>query len=1143
MEPIESNINNENETIKKAITDDNLNKLNDEELFNKIFNFSEKEISSVNQDSANEIILLFNMLNFSDNTEGYFSFIEGKIKIMKKIIELINNSFELLNIINKSLEKNLNKSLIIFFIDLYFNTISLKDYPSELIKEILTIINILISCGLINKKDVDYVYQKLSLQQLNQNLTLNGFYDYLPLLGIIYGNNLCDQYKNKLIAKSYIYFYDKENSGILTNINEINKIPIHSGCSFVLWFYLIDINVKESILCEFETESNGRKNAFKIFLSETSDIYIKYNENKLSEDKNKIYEIKKNTWIQLKIQFSKNNLKLNVFQFDKKEKNNNLKSRTSGEIIKEKYDTKTYSTKKNLPDFNIKDFNITKISFFKKYKGIISTIIFCNNNNPSEIPIDSEYGLKNNKIANFMAEIGLSDIYFIFSPSLYLYENNKFIDSSNNVSGTIIKHTENNYLEINDVYQYNNTNNNIYKLGGVLNILPLFEILYKFTDNHDNCSEKDEIFIHKIFIKLMEIMEIIFINKQKNYLNSLKIPVYSNKNNLTFYDSLQLFFELIPEKYYRKDDKILKSSINIGKFVYKLSKLKNVSNDDINIYEFFKKILFNPKLIMKYNLKEQNILWNFFEEIKNNKEDSEQLFDYSDYRKCFMSFDNINKLLVLLSKKYADISPPQPLFNIIRKIFEDNATNDKERENLLLLYDNSKPENNTICKKFLINIIEIFIYYLDITKNSISLKYTKKNDDKINFFGEEELKKNIINSRLNSINAFLYSNNYFLENLLNILSESDADIKKVVLNLLRIISQKYNDELKKYFSFVDNESRKDKKNKKLNDENAMKRINKDEFYYFIGENIIPNNLNKIISESILFKYKGSKNQKKKRNSKLRKISAEDNKYNNQILCDFKEKNNINNNNSKNISESKNNEDLLSFKKCFSSKDKKIIKNFDFNISNDEKNHNASVDNIKNLASHCNNFIIDKNMNCSIKKEEKSKNENNINNEIENKKINCEISMILFDWLLSMDDNKNINTLLKEPLNKNNNFVIINISSPNDNDSVINFIIKLITASKELELIYKILIIIVNQKSIDIDSNTNNTSNYYRLLNYFSYSKTQIIQLIEELMINSYLCLYDDLSKKKFNVIEEISMTRLGTKDKNELFNIIYKKSK
>jgi hypothetical protein len=171
----------------------------------------------------------------------------------------------------------------------------------------------------------------------------------------------------------------------------------------------------------------------EFILNDKNDIILKYNNEILLN--NKVFKVNKLNWIQLKIQMNKNQIKLNLFQGDI----NSLIYQYSNKIDEEnipkgKYETKLY-TINNVYNFN--NLIIKSLNFFKNYIGLVGTVIFCKNDNPSEIPIFSQYGLKSNNISNFIGEIGLSDIYFIIDPSLFDFQKNKFIDLSNDIIGEI----------------------------------------------------------------------------------------------------------------------------------------------------------------------------------------------------------------------------------------------------------------------------------------------------------------------------------------------------------------------------------------------------------------------------------------------------------------------------------------------------------------------------------------------------------------------------------------------------------------------------------------------------------------------------------------------------------------------------------
>ena len=230
------------------------------------------------------------------------------------------------------------------------------------------------------------------------------------------------------------------------------------------------------------------------------------------------------------------------------------------------------------------DFTISYINFFMGYEGLVGSIIFCNDgniqNNNKKINIIS--GLHNNKINEFIKKINLKNIYFIIAPSLYCEEENKFIYSENNITAEISLETKENCLNLNSVLKINNYSNNIFHLGGCNNLLPLFEILYKFSCESDKIiNKKNENDIHITLINLFKLLELIFINKKKNC-----IEAYNNSYH--FFESLQLLLENIDEKYFNYDiynqirkekgkdnpNDILVSLINLGKYFYELKNKK-----------------------------------------------------------------------------------------------------------------------------------------------------------------------------------------------------------------------------------------------------------------------------------------------------------------------------------------------------------------------------------------------------------------------------------------------------------------------------------------------------------------------------------------------------------------------------------------
>ena len=1114
--------------------------------------------------------------NIKDNKELFINFINKKIELFDKIKEIIGNSYEILQIIKNYLSKN-RLYLIIYFIDLYFDFISNNhiDNNKELISKIKNIIIWLFNCGFMNKKYTDYIFQKISKFQLEKKLTPELFDYCLSLIEIIYGKEYDNSYKQNLIAKNYIYFCKKENAYLKTNISKSNTISIKDGCSVIMWFYIKDDQAIGSKLCNITVEKEQAQNhiTFDFIINENLDIDIKSIDVKgnsciLKEQNNKTFSLKKNEWIQLKIQIMKLGIKLNLFQNYNEIKNN----KKHDELIdnennhKIKYETKIYQTNNKLfsnnndLNFDLNNFNIINLNFFVNYIGLGGTIIFCKNNNPSEIPINSLYGLKSNKISNFIIEIGLSEIFFIFSPSLFINEKKKFIYMDNNIiaefSSSNTFQDPNTLIDYNYVYKYCNYINNIFKLGGTINLLPLFEIFYKFTKNN-NINDGNEI-LYNIFYKLVKLIELIIVNKEKNY-----IEMYYNNN---FFESLQLFMENIEEKYYQKNNDILLTLINTGKYIFEYCKKKSSSYLD-NIYNYFRYILFYPKIVLKFSLEQQNKIWNFFEDIKNTYKKKSKLdkksenlenyiFNNNYYRQFFLTFEQLNNFILLFNEKYPNEFLSPFLLNIIKNIFFDSATNDNERESLLLLINSEEDNKNRLSDKIVISIIEIYIYYLDTNYK----KYMTNNTKLTDFLKIDNSKENFFYSPLMSIKNFLSSQNYFIETLLAILSSNNLNIKKVLINLLRIISQKYGESLKAHFINVEND------NKKLKKIKRMQRVTKDEFYTFIEENIAQNINNQNIREMrkyVLYDHNNLINinnqniiNQGRRKSTMDNIKIISNKYENE-----KYKNDDNKKSQQNKKEKNKKSHSCEIKEISEIKTK-IIHNDD-NLLNQRRKtdfhlvdirfSNLSNPNNLNLKNISNSMYIS-----SDKIEKHNEKENDINDnkikeidQLEIQKTNCEISMILFDWLLTSEKqfiNKRSST---GNLSYFSNITYDSNVNSNLTDTIINFILKFLCSNKDLEVIYKLLFIIIGQKGFNFIDNKKNlknnlmsiSDNYLKLLNYFSCSKTNFIQFIEELMINSYLCLHFKKAKNKFNFIEGPPSPHGVTKDKNEYFTIIYEKAK
>jgi hypothetical protein len=1125
---------------------------------------------------------LKNIFNSPTENDSLINFIKNKISIINEIRKLITNKYEMIYIINNYLSKY---DIIIFkyYIDLYLRLLLYaidndnekinKDEIEKISKNIEELFVWFVNCGLLNKDITDYVFQNISAKQLEKKLNIDIFNLYIPLLEILYGKNIYNLHCD-FIAKNYIYLFNKNTSIIKTNISPFNQIDIKNGLCIVLWFYLYEFcNEKEKskgTICQIITKDLQK---IDIILNNNFDLDIKYNTKELlKEKKGNKFNIKTNIWTQLKIQFTDNKIHLFLCQ-NNDENKSELKYEMKTYLIN--YDNKKSKKNKNYNNniFNMLKLNNTAISylnFFMGYEGLVGTILFYNNANYDKKnklnTIRSVSGLDNDKINHFIKKINLKDIYFIISPSLYCSEENKFKDTTNNIEVELSLENNENYLNLNSVINIYNYTKNIFYLGGCRTILPLFEIIYRFSYEFDkknedlkkndekmNNSANYQLIISKICAtlnKLFKFLELIFINKKRNCIEAYK-------NSTHFFESLQLFLENINEKYYNFDDSnnksnisencIISSLLNIGKYFYEIKNKKIIEEKEKHGY--FANILFYPTIVMKFDINKQNIIFSFFEVIKKDN----IFFKNNEYKAYFIPWNKIVQLLTLFSNKYKDNFIPSNLFNIIKIIFEDYTTTDNEREDLLLLYN-----KNLVTDNVFINIMEIFINYFDINTN---IKDKNEILDKENIIknSEDKYEETTINLRNNSIKYLLYSPNFFIEYLLNILLTKNLLIKKLVIDFLRIITNKYYPLLEEYFIFV-NECNKTYKNK---------RINKNDFYFFIKENIIINEYNeKIINEFEINKLNSKKNRKNKRKEsiieeknniikiddiedlsankrtksidlqldknqrkkilnnmtkkkKKIKFSIKNNAHpvikkksnsiklkkneKNKLLDDisnemskyqlyqkngnfvFRKRNksgtNLNkitiDNNDLNIKKLK--ENKTKYSNAYSSKNIHI-KNEKLKIINniEEKGNDINFQivrrNNRSLTVFNTNNKIGKQLNIKKKKHrnkkrtEKKNNKNTFINEIdfeEDTNINCDISMILYEWLISINQRK-----IESTNSKTTTIDLIH--------KVLNFFTKFLSNTTQLEVIHKTLSNFTQQKISD-NNNKKSKNNYIRLL--------------------------------------------------------------
>ena len=1098
---IDENIISSSENKNEIILND---KINSSSIIESIFEFDKESKLSfypkINKENFIKLLDIFGKGKFPkfDMKNDLIEFVKEKIILMKQLKEIIQNKYEILSIINKFFKKN-NFSFIEYFIDLYFESLNSlhsdnhiadimeqKLLDNEIIKDLIDIINWLLSCGLAEKKNYDYIFQQLAALQLSKKLDIGKFCEYLNLLLIFYGKQYDIKYKKNLIAKNYVYFYDKQKSGIITNILEHkNCIETNDGISIFLWFYLIDNNIDENDECILAELTINDDNSLKVILDNKFDISVKFKGNLLSCKDNNAFNIPIKKWVQLKIQIMKKQIMLNLFNENK----DSLIEEETGEndflFLKEKnlkYEKKIYSVD-DIPNNN---FIIKSINFFKNYFGFVGTIIFCRDRNIKENVnlTKTESGLINNKIYPFLSETPIFGNYFIFSPNLFVNDKNMFIDSSNNINGTIINDEKN---EFNGVFKYKNFKNNIYLFGGVENILPLFEIFYKL---HENISPKEEEFLYLIFKKLIKLLEIVLINK-RNCLEALNMT--NSFNNNSFFLTLQLFLEFINEKFFQKDNEILDSLLNIGKYIYtNFFKEKNAY--------FFQNILFSHTIVIKFNLSQQELLWKFFDQGKNQK----FKVNLSDFKKIFMPLNFLNKFLISLNQKYINEKKEIPLLgnslmNIIKVILEDKDTKEADREIPLLLCK-FKNLNENIIK----GIIQIYNSYLNIKEKNVKGDAEQNNNINNNIKEQKESDEYI--QKTNFVNYILSSNNNYVELLLALLSCNFRTTKKAIIKFFQILILKYGEILENYFLNIDNSIKKGKN---------IGKINKEKFYLFLEKNLALNHFVKNIPKKI----------------------GKETSINDSL-------NSINLNNSKDPI--KQHEEIFIKSKRKNSFDFhcKIIMASDDDDKNSKKNKKRKLslknNDIKKIKTNLEkNFEI---FNVYFKEEKILFVENNINQLEKNIKINIDISNILVELLIHYHSpNKNIISSDNANNGGMKNFIlqrsktITNKTNTYDEEKILDLLVTFLINNRELEVVNNILFLILNTKFIN--------STFSHLLDYFSHTNTKFIQLIEEILIITYLYLNDEkYENKNIFIFIKDGTKKSDLQNEEDYFNNIYLKA-
>ena len=380
----------------------------------------------------------------------------------------------------------------------------------------------------------------------------------------------------------------------------------------------------------------------------------------------------------------------------------------------------------------------------------------------------------------------------IFCPFAYNKEENQIDDIFGNFIGVLGENDGVNY--------YANNSKRIRQLGGINNLLPIIELMYSSISE----SKKSKyISVDKSVLTQSTFYE---------YLNLIKKIIIGHSENLTdankskFFSSLSLFLEKCPSHLFTQT--ILDIFIEIGKETF-----KNIDELNLNFREenFIYLILLNEKILSKYDIERQIILW------KNIYS-----FFTSDETQLKGSF-NISKICLLLrlldEKRYSQFCCKEHA-----KVFKNNNSEENNKDLSIM-----EPEMNIRLNE-LFKIIQIYINkYCDEEETVglfqlLSLDLSPCLQKKIielyiNYFTNEKIESK---TKLKSFDFLVKYN--FIELIEYVFSVSLLDIRVDILSLLKIFLGK------KYY--------KHKFHKHMNKEvNGM-----NNFYNFISENLLPEQL-------------------------------------------------------------------------------------------------------------------------------------------------------------------------------------------------------------------------------------------------------------------------------------------------------------
>ena len=761
--------------------------------------------------------------------------ISTKYDEILKLFILFKSNLALIPFFIKECKMNNLNLLYELIFDIYLN----EEINRKKEESLENLLKLLITHTSLPKSALEYLCQKMSLLfrkdnqlELNQEL----FMKYLNLFHLCYKDNslhlenienngqnpagleeIIENKKNEEV-KNYIYFTGI-NSSLTLKLNNnstsvISDFPnLENGLSFTFW-----LNIEKNILVDYNNIHNSKDKNFQINL-----ITLNLAEHRIK------FILKESKYFQLSVDKNESNLiDINsIFTFGKWV---NICFIITKKVVMNSATIKIFinGVKANSELMIPKEFptkvKINKIILFENLIGRVSSLLFFSF--PLSLQLIKCFSLKmnngiyNNKIL-FKFLISNENNYFKNAINYKYYEkykNEKNKDKLLNIllkeqnikniitifppfsydrRGNYIDDIFGNYLALlsnNDgVNFYVNHIKNIQIIGGIINLLPISELMLKFKNTKNN------IITESIVLKYLYILKDIIIGHNNNLYDA-------NKNY--FFSSLSLFLERFPSNIFTT--KLLHVLLDIGKEVFQ----SNDINNENQSYNFINDILLNEKIFSKFSTENQVILW-----------DGVHKFFISDYSKIKESL-SIHKICILLrfydENRYNEYCC-QNHANLIK-----NTKNMKTEQNNKnkVIKNVMNPEMKVKTEK-IFEIIELYINkFGEDTDNLFKLLLLdlspclqlKIIQVYINYFICNQISNE---NKEKALNNLLKSNMFEISEY--VLSISLLDVRIEILKLIKILFQLYRNNIKLFYS-----------------ESQEERLTS--IFHYIGDNILPDKI-------------------------------------------------------------------------------------------------------------------------------------------------------------------------------------------------------------------------------------------------------------------------------------------------------------